>query len=88
MKHIAVLYPDSIFFNPKDIKISEVDNKKLKGAYHDYIDMTIKYFFPVIDQCDIVIAIKNSKGILTHGVKTELQYAKSKNKLIVEYEKL
>ena len=57
--------------NPKDIHVErgKADILDLKGDIK-------RYFYPVIDECDIIIVLGESrKGIYTICVRAEIEYA-------------
>lgn len=68
-----------------DIKMSEEDRKKLSGSLDDYIQMLNKYFFPVIDNCDIVCVFTSDYQKYTDGVFREIQYATYRGKTVIEW---
>jgi hypothetical protein len=86
------IYPYHIF-NPKDVYISEVIHKKSFKRYGEFkhyeYKILKKYFYPLIDESDIVIvAKKNGKNDYSSGVKKEIEYAESINKQVICIEEL
>lgn len=71
--------------NPRFIKISSEDIKKLKGKYRDFISIMEKHYFKAIDDCDKIYAFKDSRTKkYTQGVLKEIEYSKNKGKRVIE----
>lgn len=68
--------------NPKDIHVA-----RKKGNLLDLKGDIKKYFYPIIDTCDIVIVLGESdKGTYTICVRAEIEYAYKNHKRIVDIE--
>lgn len=80
LEKIKELYPGCEIINPRDIDIEEED-KNPKG-YADFMKQMEKYYFPAIDDCDIVMVAKTKSGKISPGVQKEIPYASGKGKKI------
>lgn len=79
LNHLNKFYPDAEIINSRDIS-NRIDDQDRKYGLK-YIEE--KYFFPIIDDCDLVIA--TSSFIMkrfTIGVIIEMKYAIAKNKKV------
>lgn len=79
LDNISKYYPGAEIINSRDISDTINNDDRKYGL--KYVEE--KYFFPIIDSCDILIA--TSSWVMkrfTIGVVVEMKYAKSKNKKI------
>lgn len=82
LNKIKELYPEYEIINPRDIPIAEEDmNPK---NYAEFMRQMQKYYFPVIETCDLVMVIKTKNGKISPGVQKEIPFAELKN-IPVEY---
>lgn len=64
---------------------SKIQVKESEKTSEEYFKVMLKYFYPMINESDIVLAIADSKtDTLSSGVMTEVKYAKSINKEIIK----
>jgi len=82
LKKIKELYHECEIINPRDIDILEEDNNS-KG-YAMFMRQMQKYYFPVIETCDLVIVAKTRSGKISPGVQKEIGFAKLNN-ISIEY---
>lgn len=76
---IRKYYPEDDIINSSDINDKIEDGDRIKGM--KYIEE--KYFFPIIDCCDIMIVAPSwGLGRFTVGVVVEMKYARLKGKKV------
>ncbi len=79
LDYINGCYPNAEIINSRDISNTINSNDRKYGLKY----MEEKYFFPIIDNCDMVIATSSwTTKKFTIGVVVEMKYAMSKNKKI------
>ena len=73
--------------NPKNVVVQPEDRIQLSGTYNGYIIMMKKYYYPIIDTVNTLVAAKSyniNRNKYSHGVQLEMEYAKLTGKPIYE----
>lgn len=79
LDNVSKFYPGAEIINSRDISNIINDNDRMRGL--KYVEK--KYFFPIIDNCDMIIAAPSwVMKRFTIGVVVEMKYAVSKSKKI------
>jgi hypothetical protein len=79
LDNISKCYPGVEIINSRDVSDTINNDDRKHGL--KYVEE--KYFFPIIDNCDMVIATSSwIRKKFTIGVVVEMKYAMSKNKKI------
>lgn len=81
-------FPGAKIINPASIKAPKIDeNKGFEEAVRDNL---VKYYFPYIEDSDLIVAApawnhSRLRGQYTLGAKMEIEYAKSIGKRVIEF---